>query len=403
MAPLSSTIIDQIREKVISKFECKSENIWDIAKLQIEKEQTETPPWLTPVVVTVVFGVLIISSVVGYVLHRYIKFTKILNKNEWDINIEDVIFYHTTTETNGRTRFVNWPSIRSLTDVSEVDDGYQMVNQILQWPAKWNGVAVGLRLLELKDMKQVKRDMKVLLLSFKNNLIHNNIPHFYGLSEINGDRYIVSEYCARGALCDVIKDPKTNLNKDFRFSLCLDIANGLCFLHSKAIIHGNLTSMCCLLDVKWSVKIADWEYQRIYTKLNNKKNPLLVQRKNPDTVGQNAASYLDFWTAPELLKDTFKQFPTMPSDVYSLGIIFQEIFTRQEPYFEHLDQLTYHEVLKAVIQNNLRPKHGDFTPTDVRHLMDLAWDVDTSKRPNMDHVVRSLRLSHRYVSEDRQA
>ncbi len=48
------------------------------------------------------------------------------------------------------SRFVMWPSLTSLTDADDVEDGHQMVEQILQWPGKWNGHTVGLRLLEIK-------------------------------------------------------------------------------------------------------------------------------------------------------------------------------------------------------------------------------------------------------------
>ncbi len=55
-------------------------------------------------------------------------------------------------------------------------------------------------------------------------------------------RYIVSEYCSKGPLSDILKDEKYNLTNDFKFSLSNDIANGLSFLHSKNVVHGHLKS-----------------------------------------------------------------------------------------------------------------------------------------------------------------
>ena len=48
-----------------------------------------------------------------------------------------------------------WPSIQSLTDVDEIEDGFRMVQHILQWPGKWNGNTVGLRLLEVKGQYSI--------------------------------------------------------------------------------------------------------------------------------------------------------------------------------------------------------------------------------------------------------
>ena len=376
---------------------CEGKNVWDAAQLQKSKEGVSNPTWLAPVVVAIVFLLSIVSSVLGFFFYRYIKFSKVLNRYEWAINVEELLFYTTTTESSGRKRFVSWPSVNSLTDIEEIDEGYHMLNQILQWPAKLHGQTVGLRLLEIKDMTKQSRDLKALLLSFKSSMFHDNVLTFHGLTEIQGENYVVGEYCSRGTLSEVLQSAKIEFNKDFKFSLSLDIAHGLQFLHSKSIVHGHLRSMCCFLDVKWCVKIADWEYTKIYSQVYKKKNPLLPLRKNPDVIGQNEASYLDFWMAPEILREDFKTFPSVSSDTYSLGVIINEIFTRQAPYSEHRDNLTYLEVLKAVIQNNLRPKHGEFTATDINHIIDKCWEPDPHQRPSLDQVIKCLLSAHRLV------
>ena len=51
----------------------------------------------------------------------------------------------------------------------------------------------------------------------------------------------------------------------------------------------------CLVDVKWTVKIADWEYCMLYTHLNPKKSPLSRLRRDADEVGKENAAFNDFW------------------------------------------------------------------------------------------------------------
>ena len=292
-------------------------------------------------------------------------------------------------------RFVLWPSVTSLTDVDELDDGYQMVKQILQWPGKWNGGTVGLRLIEIKSSQRVSRDMKLLLMWMKDSVSHPNILRFFGLTLIQTDRYIVSDYSSKGPLKCILNDDKYNLNKDFKLSLSLDIASGLTYLHSKGCVHGNLRASCCLVDFKWVVKIADWEYVKLYSKFQGKakKNPLLMIRKDEDEIGKDAVAFLDFWTAPEILKSDFSQAASFSSDIYSYAIVLQEIFTRKDPYFEHADTTVPSELIKNIMNNNLRPQHDHETPGNIRHVMECSWYEESEKRPTSEHVRSFFLLS----------
>ena len=41
-----------------------------------------------------------------------------------------------------------------------------------------------------------------------------------------------------------------------RYSMATDIARGMTLLHSKRLYHGNLKSNNCIIDDRWTVKIA---------------------------------------------------------------------------------------------------------------------------------------------------
>ena len=87
----------------------------------------------------------------------------------------------------------------------------------------------------------MKMPTKALLLWMR-KASHANILKFFGLAEVQFDRYCVSEYCSKGPLNDILKDMKFSLNANFKYSLITDVGNGLAFLHSNDIIHGFLTS-----------------------------------------------------------------------------------------------------------------------------------------------------------------
>ncbi len=67
---------------------------------------------------------------------------------------------------------------------------------------------------------------------------------------------IITEYCPKGSLNDVLQNDDILLNWGFRFSFASDIAKGMSYLHSKKIYHGRLTSSNCTIDDRWVVKIA---------------------------------------------------------------------------------------------------------------------------------------------------
>ena len=257
-----------------------------------------------------------------------------------------------------------------------------MLKTVLQWPGKWNGTTVALRVLEIKQMKNMNTPTKELLMWMKDSIHHPHVLKFYGLTEFESKWFTISSYCSRGPLNNILQDKKYTFNKDLKFSLCLDIANALNYLHNKSIVHGNLKSNVCFVDSKWAVQVADWEHCKIYGRLVKKKTPLLYVVQTADDIGKNIAAFLNFWTAPEIVKSDFSITPATSSDIYSFSIIMQEIFTLKVPYSEHFDTMSYDELLLAVVNNQLRPKHSDATPPNMRYVMENCWSDDYQKRPD---------------------
>ena len=99
----------------------------------------------------------------------------------------------------------------------------------------------------------------------------------------------------------------------------------MCYLHQTVVAsHGHLRSSNCLVDNRWVVKISSYG--------------LSCLRRNEAAPSSAADEYVYYkkllWTAPELLRQ-----PTMPlkgsqkGDVFSFGIILQEILFHASPYF----------------------------------------------------------------------
>ena len=126
------------------------------------------------------------------------------------------------------------------------------------------------------------------------SLRHPNVLTFMGLC--TAPAAIVTEYCARGSLTDVIRAARGDpagagalLNWQRKLSMLLDAARGMLYLHSRQIIHrdfkaGWMGGLCwelwwvhgadhrcasrlqspnLLVDSNWSAKVSDFNLSRI--------------------------------------------------------------------------------------------------------------------------------------------
>src|SRR5688572_11215447 len=87
---------------------------------------------------------------------------------------------------------------------------------------------------------------------------HENLVRFIGAS-IDEPIAILSEFCAKGSLRDLLANTSLNLDWMFRYSVINDVISGMCYLHnSEHIFHGRLKSTNCLVDSRFCVKLADF-------------------------------------------------------------------------------------------------------------------------------------------------
>jgi serine/threonine protein kinase len=157
------------------------------------------------------------------------------------------------------------------------------------------------------------------------SLRHPNIVQFLGVCIF--PPAIVTEWCARGSLTDVLKAGKdsttaaADLTWQRRLGMALDAAKGMTHLHGHkpaAIIHRDLKSPNLLVGQDWTVKIADFNLSK------------LVQEHTSTASMSTAGGPLNpRWLAPEVLSG---ETATTASDVYSFGVVMWELLTWEVPY-----------------------------------------------------------------------
>ncbi|KAI8092857.1 uncharacterized protein BX664DRAFT_96027 [Halteromyces radiatus] len=184
---------------------------------------------------------------------------------------------------------------------------------------------------------------------------HQNLVEFVGLILEPYRTFIVEEYCAKGSLADVLADPDIDLTWIFRFSLINDLIQGMAFIHrSKFAVHGCLTSSACFISSKWELKISNYGLHKLrrsqvdsvllpsvrnnYLEVAGQRNEIINNLEDLNVVQFNRTL---LWLAPESVYRTplgiYLTNPSKSADVYSAGIIMNEIITRELPYQALLD------------------------------------------------------------------
>ncbi|XP_071559904.1 atrial natriuretic peptide receptor 1 isoform X3 [Temnothorax nylanderi] len=193
---------------------------------------------------------------------------------------------------------------------------------------------------------------------------------------------ILTEYCPRGSLKDVLENEAIKLDWNFRMSLIHDIAKveGMSYLHASEVsAHGKLRSCNCLIDGRFVLKISDFGLKTLTT---------------PSDMIIDESYYTKLlWIAPELLPLTVTpgSAATQKGDVYSFAIILEEIVVRGGPYEVARTFMTAQEIVSRVSASENPPLRPEVTPKDcppdILSLMERCWTEVPDERPSF-HAIR---------------
>ncbi|XP_009646087.1 heat-stable enterotoxin receptor [Egretta garzetta] len=246
----------------------------------------------------------------------------------------------------------------------------------------------------IQRLRQGKYDKKVVILKdLKNNdgnfsekqkielnkllqIDYYNLTKFYGTVKIDTMIFGVIEYCERGSLRDVLNDKisypdGTFMDWEFKISVMYDIAKGMSYLHSsRTEVHGRLKSTNCVVDNRMVVKITDFGC-----------NSILPPRK-------------DLWTAPEHLRHADV---SQKGDVYSYGIIAQEIILRRETFYTRHCRDKKEKLYRVESGKGAKPFRPDLSletvgerEMEVYTLVKSCWEEDPEKRPDFKKIEITL-------------
>lgn len=251
---------------------------------------------------------------------------------------------------------------------------------------------------------------------------HPNIVDIIGVSVLPPSVCLILELCSFGSLSDIIRGygfdwnmshkAPLHLSRADMLYLALGCAKGIAAVHAydPTLCHRDVKSFNFLVDAQLNVKIADLELGTSDTKTSSLRHTMetdsrvsarsssrwsLRSQGGTDEKDSELSSESDTsgivvvedllanWMAPEVIRNRrFQQ----ASDVYSLGTVLWEIFSKQLP-FEHSNQP---EIRQLLVSGYTHPIPDNIADTPVADIIQKCWLADTRTRPSAEEVAARL-------------
>jgi len=248
--------------------------------------------------------------------------------------------------------------------------------------ALWHGTLVAVKTLDRVQIDEdslsiFEKEVKISLM-----LRHPNIVLFMGvIYRQDGALSLVNEYCDKGDLRRVIHNKRIRISSSLRMKFAIGAAHGLAYLHSRVppIVHRDLKSGNLLVDSGWNVKISDFGLSVLMGAM---------------AMDNNVVGTLQY-TSPEVLRN---EKSTPASDIYSLGIIFWELGTREVPF----KGKNRYELFIGVAESGMKP---DFDLLSLRAGKEYTAVVaqclafHPEERPDIEQIIDLLDV---LVEEDKE-
>ncbi|XP_045484741.1 receptor-type guanylate cyclase Gyc76C-like [Pieris rapae] len=286
--------------------------------------------------------------------------------------------------------FVWSPSKLSL--ASGISGESKCCTQIFTPTAQYKGNVVRIKELKFSKKKDISREvMKEMRLL--RDLRHDNLNSFIGAVVEPLRILLLTDYCAKGSLYDIIENEDIKLDKMFISSLVHDLIKGMIFIHTSPLMfHGNLKSSNCVVTSRWMLQVTDFGLHEIRNSAEN------------DFIGEHQYYRGLLWKSPELLRQL--DYPngnvggTQKGDVYAFGIILYEIIARRGPFgFTSLEPKEIVERVKRGPENldgsepfrpDWRTLQGD-AEDFVLGVMRDCWTEEPALRPDFPTIRSRLK------------
>ena len=200
------------------------------------------------------------------------------------------------------------------------------------------------------------------------------------------------------SLKSYIESNKGKISLKQKLLFIYEISLAVEYMHTRlhTILHRDIKSSNILLDDNFHCKLSDFGMSKYYYNDKDVKIKNEESNNNMNTNYQTNSQSTLFWMSPEYLCDGIIN---EKSDIYSLGILIWEIFMEDTNPYKNININDYLLGNKEIVYNKrpiINENYFKECPK-IKDLMQLMWNNDYNKRPNIDYILNLFEeLNYQY-------